>query len=58
MPHHAVQGYCTQRQKHWSASRRSLNVGVVKLYCIARALERNLSELFAEVEAGKARDGG
>ncbi len=34
------------------------NVGVVNLYRIARALDISLSELFAEVEAGKGRDGG
>ncbi len=34
------------------------NVGVVNLYRIARALDMSLSELFAGVEAGKARDGG
>ena len=34
------------------------NVGVVNLYRIARALNMSLSELFAEVEAGKGRGGG
>ena len=47
MPHRTVQGYCTQRQNHRSTSRRSLNVGAVNLYRIARALDMSLSELFA-----------
>jgi hypothetical protein len=34
------------------------NVGVVNLYRIARALDMSLSELFAEVESPKERDGG
>jgi transcriptional regulator with XRE-family HTH domain len=34
------------------------NVGVVNLYRIAMALDMSLSELFAEVEARKGREGG
>jgi hypothetical protein len=33
------------------------NVGVVNLYRLARALDMSLSELFAEVEDRKGRDG-
>jgi hypothetical protein len=34
------------------------NVGVVNFYRTTRALDMSLSELFAEVEARKGRDGG
>jgi hypothetical protein len=58
-PRVAVRKVCNEvGSGEGGVERGQRNVGVVNLYRIARALDMSLSDLFAEVEAGKGRDCG